>query len=525
MPPYTLHKFIKPNGYLQMGRHDVESYKCPRNCTESAGRLTDGDKPGCHWCKYEASRHVRDKQRLACEAAARDPNKPRGDRRDPKSVEAQVAAEVARILGKGAGRAGGPAGGKGGGGAWGGGGSGSGSPGSSNNSHNNTDKRPNNNNDPKGGGKAKGGKAGGKGGKSWGDDDEEDADEEQAAEAGDTKAALDELVANLEAVYKQAATDAKASPSKFWVQRRDDAKAELEAARAKQTAARQEARNPAEKQAIIHRQINKLNNQCDRAFARAEAAFHEIVAAEERQKEARQVYRNTKAKIEALEAQSAAIREAQQAEEAATVPPEKLQLEQMQLGTLSTTLRSMFENPLLGTEVREQWQSQQADIERALKALEPLAGVFAQGQASIESNRKKQEEEAKAAADALEARQQFLRATTGPPPPQPTPTPAQPTTTTNPTTTGTGPPAAAAASGGGGAGGGSGGTVVDSGKGVEDKEEDEEEEDDDEDEDVPKEDEKMERGQKGPLQFNIADTPAERPKRHKPTREDILGPG
>ena len=64
--------------------------------------------------------------------------------------------------------------------------------------------------------------------------------------------------------------------------------------------------------------------------------------------------------------------------------------------------------------------------------------------------------------------------------------------------------------------------MVDSDMDSKNKEEEEEEEDDEEDEDATK-DEKMDRGTKGPLQFNIADTPVERPKRHKPTREDILG--
>ena len=46
--------------------------------------------------------------------------------------------------------------------------------------------------------------------------DDWEADEGHAADPDRTRAELDELVANLEAVYKQAAVDAKVSPTSFW---------------------------------------------------------------------------------------------------------------------------------------------------------------------------------------------------------------------------------------------------------------------------------------------------------------------
>ena len=305
------------------------------------------------------------------------------------------------------------------------------------------------------------------------------------------------------------------------IQRRDDAKAELETAKARQTAARQEARNPAEKQTIIHQQLRRLNTKLGKAYTRAEEAYHEIAAAEVRQEEARRVYHETAAKIEALQAQSDAIREAQRAEEAAATPPEQLLLEQMRLGSMAATLRTVYENPLLDNDTRAQMQSKQEEFELLIKGSEQVAAMLVRAQATIEANRKKQEEEAQAAAAALEARQQFHRATTGSPP-QPAPTATLPTSTTSPTTTATGTPAAAAATGGGSAGGREGETGADSDKNKEDKEEEEEEEDDEEDEDTSK-DEKMDRGTKGPLQFSIADDGQS--KRHKPspTKDDILG--
>ena len=91
-------------------------------------------------------------------------------------------------------------------------------------------------------------------------------------------------------MHKQAVADAKSSPTSFWTRRRGDAKGEFEAARAKAAAARQEARNTAEKMEIIHRQIRRHQSTMDKAYNKAETAYHEIVAAAERQREAREQY-------------------------------------------------------------------------------------------------------------------------------------------------------------------------------------------------------------------------------------------
>lgn len=253
----------------------------------------------------------------------------------------------------------------------------------------------------------------------------------------------------------------------------------------------------------------------DKAYVRAEEAYHEVLAAQDRQQKAREQYHEAAAKIDVIQAQSDAIREAQKAEEAEGTPPEKIQYEQMRLSTVPTAMRTMFEDPLLDNEVKAQMQSQQEAIERCIKANEMLAALYAQGQASIAANKKRQKEEAEAAAVAPVARQQFIRATAAPPEPTPTGG-AQPTV---PTTTAGSTAAAAAATGGGSKEG------EDDGKDKDKKDimdESEEEEEDDDEENTSKDD-RMQRGAKGLQEFSIADDVGAKRLRASPTREDILG--
>ena len=161
----------------------------------------------------------------------------------------------------------------------------------------------------------------------------------------------------MEAARKQAVADAKSIPTSFWARRRDDAKGELEAARSKAAAARQEARNPTEKMAIIHQKLKRLRGAKERAFDRVEVAYHEIRAAIERQQEAREQYKNASAKIEALQAESDAMREAHKADEAQGGPTSKPLHEQMRLDVVPVEMRAILANPHLDNTVRGQLEA------------------------------------------------------------------------------------------------------------------------------------------------------------------------
>ena len=199
------------------------------------------------------------------------------------------------------------------------------------------------------GGKGKGGR--GKGGKGPGGA-EDGADEWAADVAGDqteTLNAAEDRVSDLEHAARAATQAYKERSTPLLAQRRDDAKAELEEAKAVLAAKRDACRVPEDRQVSIHNKIKRLLADKNKAFEKAKKAYEAMHEAESTLDAARSDHRKAEAKIADLQRESDAIRDAQRAAAEATPAPEdtaaKATADAAQWEALAVQCISIRDNP------------------------------------------------------------------------------------------------------------------------------------------------------------------------------------